>query len=79
MSTTTSRLGMVKADTTDIVNLPTQINNNLDLLDGAVGCFVCTSSTRPTGGQLFHGLLIKETDTGNKYYWNSGSVAWLAF
>ncbi len=68
MSTSTTRLALVKPDpnptTGDDVDV-SQLNDNADKLDAAVGWTICTSSTRP--GSPWDGQPIYETDT-NKFY-----------
>jgi len=75
MGTLTTRLGLFKPDpdpvTGDDVDV-TDLNNNADILDAAVGFFVCTSGTRP--GSPWEGLAIYETDTDRVYVWDG--VAW---
>jgi hypothetical protein len=39
------------------------LNTNFDLTDANVGAQVVTSSTRPSGGALYSGCIIYETDT----------------
>lgn len=74
MATTTSRLGLRKPNnTTDVVNVTTDISNNMDLVDAAVGYVVCTSSTRP--GSPYTGQPIYETDTKLCYVWNGSAWA----
>jgi hypothetical protein len=41
----------------------------MDQIDQHLGFLVCTSSTRPTGSDLFTGRTIFETDTKNRYFW----------
>ena len=64
MSTTTGRIGLYKpaADGSENVNVVTDVNNNMDSLDAAIGLVPCTSSTRPAAP--FVGQCIRETDTG---------------
>lgn len=70
-STTTTRLALVKptAGTAEPVNVTTQLDNNWDAIDAAIGLTVCTSSTRPSSP--FTGQWIFETDTGRTYFWNA--------
>lgn len=67
MSTLTTRLGLYKpaADGSELVNVVTDLNNNMDSLDAKVGAFACTSGTRPASP--FNGQFIRETDTGKMY------------
>lgn len=62
MATSTSKLGLRKPATSDVVSVETDLNQNYDKLDAAVGTYVCTSATRPTTGN-YAGRLIFETDT----------------
>lgn len=70
MSTLTSRLKMIKQAGSDFWSINT-LNGNLDIVDGAVGVTLCTSTTRPS--TPFTGQQIFETDTTLSYIW-SGSV-----
>lgn len=72
MSTTTTRLGLVKETTTENYSVAT-VNNNSDKVDAAVGFEACTSSTRPSAP--FNGKGIRETDTGSVLYSNGSSPA----
>lgn len=62
---TTTRLGLRKPNGSDIVDRVNDLNNNWDLIDSKIGRVICTSSTRPTGSNLYAGLPIYETDTKN--------------
>lgn len=73
MSTTTSRLGLLKPDGNEDVNVDTHLNNNLDALDQNIGFRTCTSGTRPT--TVWAGMAIRETDTGALYVSNGTSPA----
>lgn len=42
-------------------------------IQGPSGITVCTSTTRPTGGSLFEGLVIYETDTDKMYSYNGST------
>ena len=80
MATTTSKLGLRKPDGSasgDNIDVGTDINDNADKIDAAVGFFVCTSATRPTGGQRWAGRGIYETDTRRSYIWNSSLSFWM--
>ena len=45
--------------------------DNLTLLDGFPGLYICTSGTRPAGwGAAHSGMRIWETDTSLEWYWN---------
>lgn len=73
MATSTTRLGLRKPNnTTDTVNVVTDLNDNWDKLDAAVGAIVCTSTTRP--GSPYTGELIFETDTKKVACWDG--TAW---
>lgn len=61
---TTTRLGMNKPQSADVIDVTTAISNQMGTLDRAVIVEACTSSTRPSTG-LFTGKLILETDTKN--------------
>lgn len=67
MATFSTRLLLRKPDpdpiTGDNVNVQTDLNENFDKLDAAMGAFHCTSGTRPA--TPFLGQFIRETDTGN--------------
>ncbi|KND38489.1 hypothetical protein [Streptomyces acidiscabies] len=69
--TNTSRLGLYKPDGDDNVNVETDLNDNYDLLDIAVGTTICTSSTRPASP--YEGQAIYETDTGH-FYLSNGTI-----
>lgn len=72
-ATTTTRLGLYKtsSDGSDLVNVVTDLLNNWDKLDLAVGARVVTSSTRPS--TPFGGQLILESDTSYRSYVNNGT------
>lgn len=78
MATTGVRTGLIKPDPSEDVDISI-INANMDRIDASLGCVYCTSTTRPSAGAVFDGLLIKERDTGLKYIWNSQSSAWDVF
>lgn len=71
MSTSTPKLGLVKPDPTDFVDVLAQIDGSFDKIDAAIGITICTSSTRPASP--FTGQRIKESDSGYGYIW-SGSA-----
>lgn len=73
MATTTTRLGLRKPATTDLITVGTDLDANYDLIDLAVGYTVCTSITRPA--TPYSGQAIYETDTARTYV-RSGA-AWL--
>lgn len=64
MATTTTRLALYKpiADGSETANVVTDLNNNFDKIDAALGALPCTSGTRPVAP--FNGQFIRETDTG---------------
>ncbi len=56
----------------------TVINDNMDRVnDYGMGAYSCTSTTRPTGSNLWSGLTIHETDTGKLYVYSG--TAWAEF
>lgn len=73
MATFTTRLGLRKPAGTELVNVVTDINDNLDDLDSVVSSTVCTSGTRPASP--FQGQVIFETDTNNVLTHNG--TAWV--
>lgn len=72
MSTYTSVLSLRKPNRIggedDIVNVVTDVNENMDTLDLNVNLRVVTSSTRPSSP--YTGQLVYETDTGHVSIWN---------
>ncbi|GAA0705427.1 hypothetical protein GCM10010193_70630 [Kitasatospora atroaurantiaca] len=74
MSTTTTRLGLYKtaSDGSELVNVVTDLLNNLDALDLAAGSQVVTSSTRPSSP--FSGKHILESDTSYRSYFHNGTA-----
>lgn len=65
MSALTARLGLYKPAGGELINVITDLDNNLDKLDSSVGFVPATSATRPTA--VFSGMSIRETDTGRLY------------
>lgn len=63
MSTTTTRLGLVKPAVNEDYDVG-QFNANADKVDANIGRVVVTSTTRPSAP--FKGMMILETDTGNQ-------------
>jgi hypothetical protein len=63
--TNTTKLGLVKPTpgTAEPVNVLTQLDDNWDKIDSAMGNGIFTSVTNPTGGNRFNGQIIYETDT----------------
>lgn len=74
-ATTTTRLGLYKtsSDGGDLVNVVTDLLNNLDSIDLNIGYRDCTSSTRPS--TVWKGLPIRESDTGRLYVSNGTAPA----
>jgi len=72
MATNTTRLGLIKPDFVDVVDI-SDLNTNADDIDAAVGAAVVTSSTRPSSPWL--GQIIHETDTDKTLVWDG--VAWV--
>jgi hypothetical protein len=72
-ATTTTRLGLYKtsSDGSDLVNVVTDILNNYDLIDAAMGSRIVTSSTRPS--TPYGGQHILESDTSYRSYLHNGS------
>jgi hypothetical protein len=70
MATTTTKLGLTKPDFVDVVDI-TDLNNNADALDAAVGSTIVTSATRPVSP--FTGQVIFETDTGRSFVWDGSA------
>lgn len=70
MTTTTSRLGLVRPGTGDAFDTQ-QHYDNLTKLDGYPGIYPCTSGTRPASWGVNHiGMRIWETDTDLLWRWN---------
>jgi hypothetical protein len=74
--TTTTRLGMVKPTpgTNELVDVETQLNENWDRIDAAIGALVCTSGTRPA--TPYDGQIIRESDTRQIRVWNATQGVW---
>jgi hypothetical protein len=72
MATNTTRLGLIKPDFVDVVDI-SELNTNADDIDAAVGAAVVTSTTRP--GAPWSGQIIHETDTDKTLVWDG--VAWV--
>ena len=72
MSTTTTKLGLIKPDFVDNVDI-SEINDNMDDLDAAAGASIVTSGTRPASP--WAGQVIYETDTLSAKIWNG--TAWV--
>jgi len=68
----TPNIGLLIADTADVVQYPAHIGNNLTTIDGLMGAVDCTSVTRPTN--TYKGQIIYEHDTG-RYVQNTRTKA----
>lgn len=80
MGANTTRLLLWKPDGSpggDNINVDTDISDNADIIDDAVGFKVCTSGTRPTGAQRWNGRCIYETDTRRQYMWQETLGFWM--
>lgn len=75
MTTSTPKLGLVKANDTDDVDYEAHIGDGFDQIDLLLPTFVCTSGTRP--GTPFAGMLIHETDT--KHVLQYDGTRWIAY
>ena len=72
MSSSTTRLALIKPDNTDVVDIA-QINANMDRIDASIGFFVCTFATRPAGAAVFIGMPIHQTDTNTRFVWDGSA------
>jgi hypothetical protein len=72
MATNTTKLGLIKPDFVDVVDVA-DLNTNADDIDAAVGFAIVTSSTRPS--TPWTGQSIFETDTLSAKIWNG--TAWV--
>ena len=70
MATSTTKLGLTKPDFVDVVDI-TDLNNNADKLDSAIGSTIVTSTTRPS--TPFTGQVIFETDTELSFVWDGSA------
>lgn len=70
MATSTTKLGLIKPDFVDVVDI-TDLNSNADDIDAAVGFTICTNATRPVSP--FTGQSIFETDTGDSFIWDGSA------
>ena len=70
MATTTTKLSLIKPALTDIVDV-SNLNDNADSIDAAVGFTLCTNATRPASP--WAGQVIFETDTGSSFVWDGDS------
>jgi hypothetical protein len=70
MATTTTKLGLIKPDFVDVVDV-SELNSNADDIDAAVGFAIVTSATRPSAP--WSGQVIFETDTGRSFVWDGSA------
>lgn len=70
MATSTTKLGLTKPDFVDVVDI-TDLNDNANLIDAAVGMAIVTSATRPA--TPWAGQIIFETDTLVPYVWDGSA------
>jgi hypothetical protein len=70
MATTTTKLGLIKPDFVDVVDIA-DLNSNADDLDAAAGMTLVTSATRP--GSPWTGQIIFETDTELSFVWDGAT------
>lgn len=73
MATTTTRLALRKAATSDLVDVTADLDGNMDKLDTVAGMVYASSSTRPS--TPFQGQPVYESDTGNAIVHNGSSPA----
>lgn len=80
MATETTKLLLRQAtkgdgsDSDDFVNVVSDVNANMDVIDQNINLRVATSGNRPS--VPFAGMLIYESDTDNVYVWNSSAADW---
>lgn len=75
MGTTTSRIGLYKADPVgEVIDVEEQLNDPMDKIDASIGWVICTSTTRPPAP--WPGMPIYETDTKNGYVWDDVTDFW---
>jgi hypothetical protein len=70
MATNTTKLGLIKPDFDDVVDV-SELNDNFDDIDAAVGSTIVTSTTRPTSP--WDGQIIYETDTKKSLVWDGSA------
>jgi hypothetical protein len=70
MATNTTKLGLIKPDFVDVVDVA-DLNSNADDIDAAVGFAIVTSTTRPSSP--WTGQSIFETDTGSAFVWDGSA------
>lgn len=63
MATTTTRLALIKPDTTEDVDIA-DLNANTDQLDQMAGCILVNDGVTPAAGDLFDGAIVKEKTSG---------------
>lgn len=68
---TTTRLSMFQPAYGQQADIETAVNDNLDILDAAIGAQVYTASTRPASG--YSGKPIFETDTNAVLVWQGSA------
>lgn len=76
MATNTARLAMRKPDTTDLVNVLTDIDATLDTLDNNPGCFIAVNAAALPGAGNWQGRLAYQVDTNLYLTWTG--AAWVA-
>lgn len=76
MSSATTSKGLVKPGDADYQDAAVLGANYDRLNDFGMGPFVCTSTTRPVGANLWDGMLIWETDTKRLMEYNAVSTNW---
>jgi hypothetical protein len=70
MATNTTKLGLIKPDFVDVVDIA-DLNSNADDIDAAVGSTIVTSATRPASP--YAGQVIYETDTELSFVWDGST------
>ena len=70
MATNTTKLGLIKPDFVDVVDIA-DLNSNADDIDAAVGSTIVTSATRPVSP--WAGQVIFETDTELSFVWDGST------
>lgn len=74
MTTSTPKLGIIKADPTDTVDYEAHIGDGFDRVDEDLPNRVCTSGTRPS--TPYNGMMIYETDTRNLMMYDTAAGEW---
>ena len=77
MATTTSRLALYKAadDGSEYVDVSTNLNQNFDKIDAAIGFVPSTSTTPPS--PTYAGMGRYDSDTGKSYHRNASNSGWI--